>query len=212
MKDKYTLHRIVVGPIMENCYILRNEDTMEMLVVDPGDEPERIIKEIESLGGELKAILLTHGHHDHFTALRLVRDKYPDAKYYACFDEEWLLNHRSDYFGKAPMEMLGTPDVWVKEGDEIDLMGTNIKVLQTPGHTRGSVCYYLPEEKILFTGDTVFKCSCGRTDLVTGDGNEMLSSLRRIAKDIPDDVAIYPGHEDSSTMEFEKKYNPYFRM
>lgn len=204
------LRGIVVGPVQTNCYFLKNRETEEIIVVDPGAEDERIRMALERLGGRPAAILLTHGHYDHICAAKELKEHYRIPIYSPKAEEELLENTSwnlsAAWSGKA-YKVQG--DVWLEDGQETDIAGFQVKIILTPGHTAGSACYWLPEEEVCFSGDTVFAGSCGRTDLPTGSMSQMRESLARILGLLPAGTAIFPGHGEETDAGFERKHNPY---
>ena len=198
----------VLGAIGTNVYFLINKETKETLLVDPADNAPYLLEQIKMRGYDMKAILLTHGQFDHIYAVNDLK-KSLDVPVYAYADEAALMGdswmNRSKAWAEA---MTVTPDILLHDGDELDLAGFHIRVIHTPGHTAGSCCYYFEEEKILIAGDTLFYESYGRTDLDTGSEAAIMRSLREQLFLLPDDVEVYPGHGDSTTIGHEKKYNP----
>ena len=190
-----------VGPIGTNCYILEDDQTNLAAVIDPGDEPELIQEALEKEGVEVRYLLLTHGHYDHTTAVPALHRVYPQADIYI---------HQADANGAGStlFPLAGEVDdlKLYDEGDVIRLGDHEIQVLHTPGHSPGSVT--LKVEDVLFTGDTLFQGSCGRTDLPTGNWGEIIASLKRL-RNLPGDYNVYPGHGPSTTMEIERRMNPY---
>jgi len=162
-----------------------------------------------SLGLKPEAILLTHGHFDHIMAAKELKETW-NVPIYACEKEIDVLTdgQKSLVAGYFREPYTITPDVTVKEGDELSIAGFTWKVFETPGHTIGSCCYYIEKESVLFSGDTLFAGSYGRTDFPTGSGRQIAESVRRLLSTLPDDTMVYPGHMDTTTIGFEKKYNP----
>lgn len=207
---KLMLRGIVVGSVQTNCYFLKNEQTQEILIVDPGAEQERIIYALDKLQGKPVGILLTHGHYDHVCAVNELKKHY-EIPVYAAKAEETLLADTNQNLSAA---WSGIPykvkaDVLLEDGEEIQAAGFKITTILTPGHTIGSCCYWLKEEEICLSGDTVFYGNCGRCDLPTGSMSQMRKSLNKIFAMLPDETVIYPGHGEATDAEFEKKNNPY---
>ena len=195
----------ILGELETNCYILFDEDSREAAVIDPADDAEGIRDTLEGLGASLRYILLTHGHRDHTLAAPALHALYPDAGVYI---------HAADK-GKVgifryPMEeLIGADLKFYAEGDTLPLGSEEIAVIETPGHTGGSVC--LRCGSLLFTGDTLFAGSMGRVDLPGAQPEKMLGSLAKL-KRLPGDYEVYPGHMETSTLERERAGNLYLRM
>ena len=207
--NKIEIKTIVIGMVSTNCMLITNKATGETLIIDPGYEAERISKEITKLNIQPVAILLTHGHFDHVMAVDELRDEY-NIPVYICKDEEELLgssilNHSAKY-GIAYQTKA---DELLNDNQRLCLAGINIEVIHTPGHTSGSCCYYLPDEALLISGDTLFYGTVGRTDFETSSGADMRLSIKRLLTTLPEDVQVLPGHGDSTTIGHEKRYNPF---
>lgn len=204
------LEKLIVGPVGTNCYLLMNEDTKELLVVDPGDSAIHIQNKIEDMGGHPVAILLTHGHFDHILGVPSLEELYSHVDLYAYESEKNILSdpslNCSDQMGRS---CALKPDYWLLDGQEITLGGIDLKVIATPGHTEGSCCYYVPAGKLLFSGDTLFAESVGRTDLPTGSMGQLSRSIHKLFDLLPEDTEVYPGHEFATSIEHEKRYNPF---
>ena len=188
-----------LGSYQTNCYIVYEDDSSDCIVIDPGYEPETVLLAVKRLKKNLAAILLTHGHFDHVGAVKdLVAET--DCKVYI-----------HEYDLALPATLTAGPlyytDVY-DEGDVLRLAGLTIRVLHTPGHTPGSVCLMIEDN--LFSGDTLFRDSCGRTDLPGGNGAEIFKSLRRLAA-LERDYRVLPGHSMETTLEEERQYNPYMQ-
>ncbi len=202
---------MVLGPVQTNVYFLINDETQEAVKFDTAYAGERIVNYLEDNGLTLKAIFLTHGHFDHITGVSGVCDALKIPVYAARSEERLLsdgeLNESLEGYGKS---ITVKPDVLLYDGEEIEIAGMKIKMIETPGHTEGSCCYYLEDEKILISGDTLFAGSVGRTDLPTGSMKQLLSSIETKLMSLPDDVDVYPGHGEPTTIGYERKWNPFF--
>lgn len=199
-----------------NCYVMYNKNN-EAFLVDPGySNNNGLIDHIKKLNKDIKAIFITHGHYDHIYALKDVLDIYKDAKVYILRNEiEFLtdpsLNLSDEKWGIsdiAPFSFMPKNINLLDDGDIINVAGFEIKVIATPFHTKGSCCYYIESEKIIFTGDTLFYTTIGRTDLPTGSTKTVESSLKKL-KDLPDGIKVHPGHGPLTNLDREKKYNSY---
>ena len=191
---------LTLGLYQVNCYIVCRPGSSRCCVIDPGYEPETILNELEGKGLTPEAILLTHGHFDHVGGVRTLAAEYGDAQVFLCTEDLIM-----------PPQMTAGPlfyNATYREGSELDLAGIHWQVIATPGHTPGSVC--LLAEDCLFSGDTLFAGSCGRTDLPCGNSKDLLSSLHRLSQ-LEGDFRVFPGHGDSTTLAQEKQYNPFLR-
>ncbi len=200
----------VLGPIGTNCYTVVNTDTREAAIVDPAARGDFLKNLYDNQNIHPVAILLTHGHADHIGAVDQLRKLYPEIKVYAAKEEQALLadpmKNLSEMFGQAYSV---SADVWLSDGEEIDLLGTKVRCILTPGHTAGGMCFYFGENKMLYAGDTIFFESIGRTDYPTGDESALGESIREKIFTLPEDTVIYTGHYAKTTVGHEKENNPY---
>jgi hydroxyacylglutathione hydrolase len=174
---------IKVGSLLTNCFILIDEESKEAVIIDPGDEASRILPEISGL--KVRHIIITHGHPDHFGAIDEIKEK---------TGATLLMNPADSWFLK--------PDRALNEGDEVKFGNIVLKVLHTPGHSKGSICLITGNQ--LFSGDTLFAWGHGRTDLPGGSTADMRKSLKRLSA-LPDNTKVYPGHEEFTTIKDEKE-------
>ena len=190
-----------------NCYLIIDEKTNKSALVDCTEYSEEMLGLIGNT--ELEYILLTHGHFDHIIGTKEVKEKFGCKVAISAEDAGMLTSGRLSLavFCNAPQNDVEA-DLILKDGDSITLGETEIRVVSTPGHTKGSVCFIA--EDYLFSGDTLFYCSCGRTDFPGGSVPEMLASLRKLSK-LDGDYNVMPGHEEQTTLEFERRYNPYMK-
>lgn len=205
---EYKIMKLVVGELQENCFVLFDENK-DAFVVDPGASSDIIIEAIEKNTLNIKYILLTHGHFDHVGAVAELKKKFNAPVYLHKNDKNFLENPkevRESAFG-IQIESANV-DVFVKEGDEIPFSDDYIKVIETPGHTIGSVCYLF--KNYLFAGDTLFNGSIGRTDFPESDHSLMIESLK-VLKELNDEIYVLSGHGPESQMNYEKMSNPYLR-
>ena len=206
---KLELQQCVLGLVYTNCYIAKNKETGEALIIDPADSPSKIELKVNAMGARPVAVLLTHGHFDHIMGVEAVREKY-QIPVYACRQEEEMLREPSvnmtDQMGKSCSIR---PDVFLDDLQVFEAAEFSIQMIHTPGHTKGSCCYYLKEEGVLFSGDTLFCGSVGRTDFPGGSASQIRDSLHRLLAALPDDTSVYPGHDTSTTIGYEKRYNPF---
>tara|TARA_B100001750_G_scaffold140842_1_gene112243 strand:+ start:192 stop:824 length:633 start_codon:yes stop_codon:yes gene_type:complete len=202
------LRILVVGPIMENTYVIGSEDTLDAAIIDPGGDAHRIIAELESLKLNVKYILNTHGHGDHIGAISALKD-YTGAQYGIHESDIELIKRDSSWIAQAISDFKPppNPDFNIVHDDIILIGNTSIRAIETPGHTQGGVCYYI--EDSVFTGDTLFKGSIGRFDMPGGNGTQLIQSINSRLLTLPEDTKVYPGHGDSSTIYKEKTTNPF---
>ena len=202
--------KFVLGPVATNCYIGINEETKECFIVDPATCPPEFVSYIKNAGLTVKAVLLTHGHFDHIMGLDALLKEFPVPVYAHEAERDVLeseqLNSSASMLGQ-PYSFSGAD--YVTNRQELRIAGFEIRVIYTPGHTIGGCCYYIEKEKALFSGDTLFHGSVGRTDLPTGSMGQLVSSVRDRLFVLPDDTQVYPGHMEETTIGYEKKYNPF---
>ena len=189
-----------------NCYIIEDEETKEAMVIDPGGEPERITEMLDTLGiNELKYIYLTHCHGDHFGGILELKENKGGKVLIHRDDSEGLYKPEISltyYIGMDDIEL--EADSRVDEGDKIHLGNLEFNVIHTPGHTQGGSCLYCKEQELVFSGDTLFKGTWGRTDLPTGSFPAIISSITDKLMKLPDDTIVYPGHGKSTRIKEEK--------
>lgn len=200
----------VLGMVQTNCYFLYREDTRECIIVDPADEAERIKGFITENGLKPTAVLLTHGHFDHIMAMDAVKSAY-DIPVYAAEAERETLSDPAINLGSqmGSMQLSVEADIWLQDGQEINLLGETVRCILTPGHTEGGMCYYFPKAGILFSGDTLFQESVGRTDFPGGSVSILIRSIREKLFALPDAVQVYPGHGLMTSIKNEKMFNPF---
>lgn len=201
--------RIVMGVCQTNCYFLHEEGKKEVIFVDPADRGDLLYEKLNEAGYVVEGILLTHAHFDHIWGVEQLVEK-SGAKVYAYEGEKDLCESVELNVSKRVSRPCTVKvDKYLKDGEEIEIAGLKAKVISTPGHTKGSCCYFFEEDKVLISGDTLFLESVGRTDLPTGSGAEISRSLTEKLLKLEDDVVVYPGHGDETTIGHERKYNPF---
>jgi glyoxylase-like metal-dependent hydrolase (beta-lactamase superfamily II) len=199
------IKKFTVGPLQENCYIVGDEDTKQAIVVDPGDEPDRILEVINNNNFEIIAVILTHAHFDHVGAAGDIKRKTGAKVLINDGDMELYKGVRDQAaFWGYEVDDLPEPDGFIKEGDDVKAGALTFKVLHTPGHSPGGICLY--GEGVIFTGDTIFQGSVGRTDFSGGDMAKLKESFRRLIN-LPEDTVILSGHGGETTVEREKREN-----
>ncbi len=188
-----------------NTYIVTEEETGETAVVDPSLSEESLVQKLQDKN--VKYILLTHGHFDHIGGVNLVKEK-TGAKVVIHKEDEEMLCDKNKNYGTDSTPIYA--DILVEDGTELMLGNRKIKVLHTPGHTKGGVCYIFTDDRLMFSGDTLFRLTAGRTDLYGGDARTELMSLTKIGE-LEGDYKVYPGHDQSTTLDFERENNRYMR-
>ncbi|HEY40311.1 MAG TPA: MBL fold metallo-hydrolase [Dehalococcoidia bacterium] len=203
------IRKLELNPFGSNCYIVGSEPTREGMIIDPGMLAEEILKHVESLGLKIKVIVLTHAHMDHTGALAEVKEA-TDAEVAIHADDAPLLRG-----GNPMMRMLGsfkkppTPDRLLKDGDVIDIGDLHFHVLHTPGHSPGGICLLEKENEIVFTGDTLFQFSIGRTDFPGGSHEGLIQNIKDKLMVLPDNTTVCPGHGPDTTIGVERRVNPF---
>lgn len=200
---------MVLGPVQTNCFFLINEDTKELLIIDPADHAQGIIEWINKEGLKPVAILLTHGHFDHIMAVEGLRREYGIPMYASKDEVEVLEKPQLNISTMMGAYVSMKADVLFADGDVLELAGMKLKVISTPGHTIGSVCFYIEEEKMLISGDTLFEASVGRTDFPTGSSRQLIDSIKTRLFVLPEDVNVFPGHGEVTSIAYEKTHNPF---
>ena len=198
------------GALQANTYLAVDEKTNEGFIVDPGGYNKVLTKEVRDNDVKIKYIILTHGHSDHSCGVNEHKAEFPDAKIVAYKDEEAMLENpnlnQSPGFG-VPYSTKA--DILVSDGDELKVGDVTLKFIHTPGHTEGGMCIYVEEAKALFSGDTLFRQSIGRTDFPGGSYKEIMDSIRKKLFLLPDDTNVFPGHMGTTSIGFEKENNPF---
>ena len=201
-----------VGPVQENCWIVRRDAADTALIIDPGDEADRLLDATNAIGVRVEAILLTHTHFDHVGAVAPVA-RATGAPVYCPELERQVLRDIMRYVpwpGFGPYESYD-PDHLLKGGERLNLAGFEIDVLFTPGHSPGHVSYSIPDEQALFSGDVLFQSSIGRTDLPGGDTQTLLDSIAALMDALPADTKVFPGHMGTTSLGHERATNPFLR-
>lgn len=201
---------LTVGPIAENCFVVRREGTGRGIVVDPGEEHERILATIDEMGVRIEAILITHCHFDHIGAVAPLATATGASVYCPAIEQKVL----ADIMSYVPMPGIGPyesydADETVEGGETLELAGMTIDVIFTPGHSPGHVTYSVRDEEAIFSGDVLFQGSVGRVDLPGGDGPTLMRSIRELVESHPPETGVYPGHMGVTTLDAERASNPF---
>lgn len=192
---------IPAGIYDANCYIVMDKKTKDAVVLDPGGDGEMLERAIKDMKANVKSILLTHGHMDHVGGVEYLSDKLNVPFYISKIDEEYM--EKDNYvFGS-----IRNANGYLEDGNELSFGSLNIKVIATPGHTKGGLCFLIEDK--LFTGDTLFQGSIGRTDFIGGSFPEIIDSIKTKLLPLGDEIEVYPGHGSKSSIGYEKGYNMY---
>jgi len=204
------LNTVVVTEFMTNCYIVGDDSTREAVVIDPGGEAEKILREVEKMGVTVTAVVNTHAHVDHIGALKDVKDALGVSVMLHPGELPVLksASRMARLFG-VTIDDPPEPDRLLKEGDEIAVGGMSLKVLETPGHSPGGISLVTSDGKVCFAGDSLFAGSIGRTDLPGGDYNTLIQSIKSKLIPLGDDVKVFTGHGPATTIGTERRYNPF---
>ena len=204
------VERFVLGPLGTNTYIAADPVSGEAVIVDPAGDDKRFINRVKFLGVKVNYILLTHCHFDHISAVSLIKEITGAKICIHSLDSEGCagsVNSLCGIFGVSGVSYFN-PDLLLSDGDIIRFGDSELRVLHTPGHSRGSCCFV--GERVVFSGDTLFKESYGRTDFPGGNICELKASVSRLL-DLPEDMAVCPGHDECTTLEHERRFNPLLR-
>ena len=201
---------LTTGPIGTNTYFGYDEDTRKGFILDPGGYHQTLVKKIKELDLDPQYIILTHGHADHIMGVKYFQKDFPDIKVVASKDEAEMLGdvnfNMSAQFGD-PTTI--TADISVDDGDTLQVGGLELKFLTTPGHSPGGMCVYVESENVLFSGDTLFYASIGRTDFPGSSFKDLADSVHEKLWPLPDETSVFPGHMGPTTIGFEKENNPF---
>ena len=199
----------VVGWVETNCYFAINEATSECIVIDPGDDAAMLASKIDEKGYTPAAILLTHGHFDHATGANELAERYHVKIYVHEDDFDLMADPQRNCCGMMGRRIVNRADEKLRDRQVLQLAGFEIQVIHTPGHTPGGASYYCAEAGCVFSGDTLFQGSVGRTDFPGGSMSAIVRSVKEKLFLLPDDTRVCPGHGDETSIGYEKKYNPF---
>jgi len=203
------IEKFVLGSMGTNCYLIINEETKELVIVDPATCPDYVVSHVKSNGYIPKAIFLTHAHFDHVMGIDGWVKEFGIPVYLHEEEKKILEDPELNLSGVFGASYSYSDVKCLKDGQDLSVAGFTFKVIHTPGHTCGGCCYYCEAEEILISGDTLFYQSVGRSDFPTGSMGTLVRSIKEKLFCLPDDVMVYPGHNDATCIADEKKYNPF---
>ena len=204
------IKKYVVGMIGTNCYLVINEETKETVMVDPGAYPAKVKNAVKEQGLKLKAVLLTHAHFDHIMGLSDVMEDVKVPVYVEEADLPMMTDGESNLSSTYVRGGYRFEEaVPVSDGQRLEIAGFQFRVIHTPGHTPGGCCYYMEQEGVLFSGDTLFQTSVGRSDFPGGSASALVRSVKEKLLVLPEETHVYPGHMEETTIGYEKLHNPF---
>lgn len=207
--DTIKIYDIPVGVLRTNCYIIHKKDSKDAIIVDPGNLANHIIEFVEEKDLNLKGIFITHGHFDHIGAVNSLKEKYRLDVYIGEDDKELISDLEQNCANMFHRDCIVVADEILKDGQIVSIAGLTFKVINTPGHTKGSVCFYFEDEKVLLSGDTLFRDGMGRTDFPSGSASKIIHSIKERLFVLDDDVLVLTGHGESTTIGYERENNIY---
>ena len=203
------IERFVTGIISTNCYLVVNEETRQTVVIDPADCPKYLMNHIKEEGYQIEAILLTHGHFDHMMGIDKFLKEFHVPVYVHEDDEDAMNDPRLNQSATYTAGYTFSGAQYIRGGQTLPIAGYRFQVIHTPGHTKGGCCYYIAEENVLFSGDTLFQMSVVRTDFPNSSTSDLIHSVRDKLLVLPEETHVYPGHMGETTIGYEKTHNPY---
>lgn len=204
------IEKYVVGIIGTNCYLVINEETKETVMIDPGAYPQKLKNVVKERGLKIQAVLLTHAHFDHIMGLDDVMEEGKVPVYVEEHDLEMMTdgnaNLSTSYVSGGYQYKEAVP---VRDGQILEIAGLKFRAIHTPGHTPGGCCYYMEQDGVLFSGDTLFQASVGRSDFPGGSASQLVRSVKEKLMVLPEETHVYPGHMEETTIGYEKRHNPF---